>query len=526
MSTFSVSFVIILFYRINSLSLNCNPISMRDGVNIYEWNDIEYGVCKLPTIIPFIIINSPLKKWGKSTMKHIIKTLKESNTKIGVEYRRSNCAKCGFDVSNISKCHEFVNTFSTPSYGKEKLTGNRIDYFWYKYELNDGNVLGLFPHKQFENEQCINQRGIARKTIRISKAIKKAKSLSLSRDKKSLDNYTNYTYSAVKFATVWKLDDYEKHNYANLIKYENMKPFFQIFGMKEEYNDIHMISAWTGTNGYITNFHYDQANNMYFMIKGNKTFQMTHNVLFNDNFVIFPFLNFYFLNFAKYEEKYLDYPRINVYTNEILYIPSYWFHRVINDKYNTYALNVWIRDYQIHKIQNYQFSKNLGQILFANIMDNWQQTLYLLQQIHFRIFGENSLFQYFSKMYPVLYDIQKYHMMIGNSNSMNNDNLNWLSWFIDLDNMLKCGQEGIINREFLRIILINRENTLFCPLPYEYDKEVANTINEVSEILLDIQSNYSQGTAQLELAEFSEKILYLITEDTMYLPLLVSLHQL
>ena len=514
MSCLTTILLLVFWLTINIPILDCSnkciPITQRNGIDVYEWSDIEYGVCSIQLTVPFIIINSQISKWGKLTKNKIIKIFKSQKKSVTLQYKTSDCS-C-FDDDNISLCHDFVYQFSSYSSEMEQVFGNRINSIWYQYEIN---------HKQdIKYLECIKSKIF---TLSIKKAIKKSK---------SLHNDTK-TLSAVSYPIGFKFNENEREYYTQYIEYKYIKPYFKIFKMKNKLNDIAMMNSWIGSTGYQSKLHFDKSNNIYFMLSGNKTFYLSPPG-FNNNFTIFPFLHVNTLNVFRYnldnnnnDIKY----KVNINKNEIFYLPAYWYHHVINGKYNSFALNIWIENYDTKKIQHYQFPKEIRKI-FANSINSWPEILYFIQKLQFKYFNHTNydsfLFKkYFNKIYPILNDIKRYNLIIGdNKYIINNNNLNWMFWFIDFKNMLKCYRD---KDHLLKLkTIFERDKTIKCYASFEeideYDNKWNNVINELLFILRNIQKFQGDGVAQIELADFIEKILFLIAEDTIFFPLIVSLY--
>eukprot|EP01084_Bolivina_argentea_P155487 270951_1 len=111
-------------------AFKCSISTHRNGINIYEWREIEHGICNIPLNTPFIIQNSSLKSWSKSTMKHILNLIKTLSTKVRYQLSDCNC----FNNNNI--CMDYINSFLYSSQQLANKFGNRIDSIWYKYEIN------------------------------------------------------------------------------------------------------------------------------------------------------------------------------------------------------------------------------------------------------------------------------------------------------------------------------------------------------------------------------------------------------
>ena len=215
--------------------------------------------------------------------------------------------------------------------------------------------------------------------------------------------------------------------------------------------------------------------------------------------------------------------KVNIYRNEVFYLPAYWYHQVINGKYNTFAVNLWTVNKLSNKITTYQFATNIKQnyLLNVNKLKNWKYILYYF--IH-NLLHQYDLFllsiQYFAKLYPVLNDIQQHHQMI-----IGYDTNQWLFWFIDIENILKCYADN----ELVNDIINNRYESTMCPfMTNDNDERIFNEWNiEIKKILAvirDIEDFRGDQVAQIELAEFIEKVLFMITNDVTFHPLIVALY--
>eukprot|EP01084_Bolivina_argentea_P090613 163244_1 len=368
-------YLLIAQHLLSTHSLHCQPSGTRNGINIYQWNQIEHATCELPLDIPCIIKHSTLKHWAKSTKKRIVNTLKTQQTLITLESHSSDC-HC-FDTSNIHLCNDYVYSFSSYQNGMESLFGNRIDSIWYQYEINYN------LHKKYL--KCINKNILS---IPIHKAFNKAKSLHKT-------NNNNSKISAATHPVSLKLAMKDRANYIEYIEYKNIKPYFKIFKMKNELNDIAMMNNWIGSTGYQSSLHLDRSDNIYFMISGNKTFLLSKPDRFN-KFIIFPFLHVKTGN-AIYNDSEIEY-KVHIKQHEIFYLPSFWWHHVINGKYDSFALNIWIENDNLNKIETYQFSMEIKMKL-VNYKDNLNEILYFIQTLQHKYFHGKSndalLFGYF-----------------------------------------------------------------------------------------------------------------------------------
>ena len=156
------------------------------------------------------------------------------------------------------------------------------------------------------------------------------------------------------------------------------------------------VNLWIGTSKSISTLHHDPYENLYGVIRGRKHFTLypptdlywlnqkfyqkahyerynsTQNTIDKDgvqlktdeNFIIVPdgdhIVPWFDHESVDLEEnKYLNPLKVSLEPNELLYLPSLWFHRVEQDSPLTIACNFWYdMEYDI-KWNYYQFMSNI-----------------------------------------------------------------------------------------------------------------------------------------------------------------------
>eukprot|EP01084_Bolivina_argentea_P178176 308011_1 len=276
----------------------CVSSNHRNNINIYDWSEISS--CNIPLNKPFIIKNSLIKHWSKSTINDIITSLNQY--KISVVRQTSNC-----DCFNnqINLCNDYVRSFEYYHQDMSQILNmnHRRDSIWYKYESN------YHINKQYM--QCINRKTKLRTVKQTLNMLKRINS-------KSSSNMTS-----IQCPFGMKLRGEEVTYYNSIIKYDNLSPYFKIFpSLLNSFNDINMLNIWMGSTGYTTSIHFDKCDILYFMLNGNKTFLISNPDLYN-KFTLYPFLSINPRNAVFNTGNGLTFEyKVDIYENEVFFLPA------------------------------------------------------------------------------------------------------------------------------------------------------------------------------------------------------------
>ena len=149
----------------------CIPAFERDKIDVFSWKHIKTGLCELPMNKPFIIQNSTLKKWSKSTQKRILKAINNLSVKITVQSSDCNCFN-----NDTEKCIDYVNSLCFSSDGEsDGMFLKRDSSFLHKYEANYRETIPYL--------NCIKKE---RKSVPISEALMISKYNELSLNKTAI----------------------------------------------------------------------------------------------------------------------------------------------------------------------------------------------------------------------------------------------------------------------------------------------------------------------------------------------------
>ena len=266
---------------------------------------------------------------------------------------------------------------------------------------------------------------------------------------------------------------------------------------------------------------------------------MIVNVVIN----IQQYPNYEILDGDEYEEECKENYKIyevTVYENELLYLPGYYYHEVINNNF-TIAMSIWFQSKNeliSDKIVDYKLPINPN----ADIMTvaDVDEFLYFIQILIekwckkiWEIYGQqgyplkcldfddekypNGVYQFlltkFIKIYPMLADL-------------NYNTFEWYSISLDIENILKCTRSRI---EDYGTILQFKEDLYFCFMfDDEEDDKYKKLWNKAADDIVDMHIyQYSEiGIADLQFVEYLEVILMAICDDANMLPIWIGFMQL
>lgn len=531
MSPFTIIILLILnCISINdSISLPCTPQFQRAGIDVFAWNTLQTGLCKIPMFQPFIIQNSTLKKWRKSTKKKILRAI--SNLAVATTSQSSDCS-CFND--NIEKCIDYVNSLCFSSAGMNQMFEKRDESFWYKYEAN--------YKENTKYMKCV-------KTERKQMSVKEALMTPKYNDNELSPNKTSIMFPApIQRKDLQSLWSETTPTSEQFIKHQDIYPFFVLFNMKNNLNDVQMMNIWMGSKQYKSTLHFDKTDNLYFMLSGTKNFLLS-SPDYSEKFAVYPNLHefrrqaLFPLNKSDYNN--IDYD-VNIYKNEILFLPKYWYHQVINGESTSMAMNIWRSNGPSMDIQYFQLPKKV-RARFQDLSNNWPEILYFVQsvkhgycqKINDKYNGninchDSVLMKIYSNTYPILKDIQRYNQILGDNHDsiFGNDNNKWMNWFIDINDLLHRNNRNENEVQILEQMIRWRSTSNSCQMIDDQTQKLWNkTIKKLIKLLVQINKLHDNDdkhvigdqVARGEISEYIEKILYILSNEFLLITAMFNL---
>ena len=512
-----IHFILNYISIIYTLSLPCTPAFQRGDIDVFSYKQLQTGLCKIPKYKPFIIQNSTLQKWRKSTKSKILQAI--GNLDVATTSQSSDCSCFNDDTE---KCIDYVNSLSFSSANMNQLFARRDESFWHKYEANYRDTTKYF--------KCIKTE---RKTMSVDEALMTPKY----NDNGLLSNKTSIMFPApIQRKDLQHLWSDSIPTSEQFIKHQDIYPFFVLFKMKNYLNDVQMMNVWMGSKGYKSTLHFDKTDNLYFMLSGTKNFLLS-SPDYSEKFAIYPNLHefrrqtLFPLNQKDYDNIEND---VTIYKNEILFLPKYWYHQVINGESRSMAMNIWVSNGLSMDIQGFQLSKKI-RARFQNILKNWPEILYFVQSIKHGYcqkvnkYGNVNcndpvLMKVYSNTYPVLKEIQRFNQILGDNDHsiFGNDNNKWMTWFIDIDDLLYGYNRNENEVQILEQLLRWRSSANSCPMIDDKSEKIWNAaIKKMMKLLVEINKLHDNDDKHLigdqvakgEMSEYIEKILYMLSNE-------------
>eukprot|EP01084_Bolivina_argentea_P047206 86982_1 len=516
------------------IAVPTNCISQRNGVLVAEYDEIallnEYFEHMHYSNMPFIIINSEMKGW--TIYEHLIAGKIFHPERLStVHTQQANCSCFGSDIGEQNKCEELASTFL--------YTTNQFEYeYWHKYESDvNSNITDQY-------RSCIVSQD---KTININDFLRKQDE---GYQKYKADVFVNANYT--KYYTYFGLlsSDLDAMNFIDHI---SLSPYFQLFNLSHGYNDIESMHFFFANSYYRTIRHYDKSPNLFFMLNGSRIFRLSVPTysLFNvhpyyhksgrQEYPSYPFLEFNNNDIDADNINNYEIFEIELYENEILYLPAYWYHEVINSNISC-AMNIWwpSRDRLIEDSLNYvglpinltKYDLNetkylsledIDEFLYfiQNLIDDFCEIInthkdrnkYPMKCTNKYYNGHSYLLKSFAKIYPIL-------------NNINYNNFEWISMQIQMENIFKCSQGKKVNSSnYLDInLLINnfKYDSYFC---YDINDHIKPIWNKaIKRILNDyIMKMTNIAISEVSLMTYFEFILLKLTQNTNLIPFWLAL---
>eukprot|EP01083_Nonionella_stella_P039189 106591_1 len=491
------------------------------NIIMYEWKDLVENphVYSIDYSAPFLIRNGPSKTWPLADTHNLLKNLQfifHDYGNVSFNIQTSNCS-CFSKRSSL--CADYVNKHTYFSTFNQEMFGKREDSLWYRHEVNHAQS------KQYE--PCIHKMKHFDQVVNIVKRIPKINTLNRMVT-------TNQNQSSI----TWSFNIMEQDELSTkCVDLMRMQPYFDVFNT--DIYDIASIHLWFGSNNYRTTLHYDFNENIFFMLNGYKTFLLAPPSL--TRFKLFPFLHESERQASQLplDDSYLM--RVKVQAGDALWLPSFWYHEPVNgDMEDTmslsglsYGVNFWIlnrelRHYFMHNIEHFKFPSFMRDMISNALKEksNLHQLLYFVNKVETvfcETISENTkqchsdgglMMSYLSGTYPVLLDIQQYHLFIGNNEDIQS-NVQWLGWFIDVNTSnSKVGAMKTFGK---------RRETLECKRIRNQNR-FDNVIHDIMDSLNKLKQLKDEQVAKIALATFIETIWFDVFKTIQWTPLVSALH--
>ncbi|ETO13555.1 hypothetical protein RFI_23813 [Reticulomyxa filosa] len=358
------------------------------AVSVVNWQDIVNRKSDLDLSQPLKIVESPMKNWAifgelaKRYEQYFVQRFTvRGNEHIQVQHIACNCScisqvlegkkdEISEESEYKSKCEEYCSQFLYVDQKNDRIP------FW--TSMVSEATRGMQQYATIRRE-CIREHkdewispyGFVHDILWTQSADKR-------QEKRQEDKY---------YLSAVLSKDAKFHS---IVRDMDMTPYLEQFGIDVWRDDMQMY-LWMGSEKATAIRHYDFNHNLYLVLFGCKTFHLSapHTAKF---FTMYPFLhpskrhqilaeifhttlytigkkkkkpNYYILvyyniliynNLPKHwTEESLSLKRVRVCSGEALFLPSFWFHHVVNEDAKTFAVNMWWVspvERQIYEIQN------------------------------------------------------------------------------------------------------------------------------------------------------------------------------
>ena len=191
-------------------------------------------------------------------------------------------------------------------------------------------------------------------------------------------------------------------------------------------------------------------------------------------------------------------------------------------------MNVWTVNALSNAMASFQFSDAMRQRM-RHMTDNWRSILLFAQRLldgYPGYLADGLLSAYFGKAYPMLESVARRHLEIGDGD-VGRRNHEWLFWFLDVEDLLRC-HSSVAHQVLVEAVLDDRDSSVRCPWVEQDvgDEDVDAEIERVLGVVLRIRDAKGDHVALIELAEFVEKVLFMIADDVNFHPLIIALYHL
>ena len=475
---------------------------------------------------PMIIRDSPMTQW---TIFENLDNIFPDDYEMNGNVQEANCDCFGNTSESQILCHQYVSTFLYSNHDEDSYD------FWQTYQ-----------YKYNQNYQhCIKQKSKTYLVKDLSETFNKLimnkndndnnKECDISSSSLSSNNIYNKSYTYFPILSI--NSDPTEIDSVQLTALDHIKlhPFYDIFDIENGFESIDHIHLWFGNNKYRAIRHFDRSHNLFFMLSGQRRFRLS-----SPTFNIYPLHPFnhkssrqqfpYYMT-QKNKEGMIIKNYINIEyeiwesdlkKNELLYLPSGWFHEIIN-QYPSCALSIWFSSGDIDFIRDDIFETRLpiNPNKFIKIKE-LNQFFYFIQKLIHQFCAINNddilmrcndfngygyLLYNFKYLYPIL-------------NKLNYDTFEWMNIVLNIENIFKCVFTKIEYQslnEFKHYLnhcyLIDDENI------YKTWNEVVEFFMEMINAISDIDNKIAEGTV----IELIEDLIIKIFDDTTIIPIIIKL---
>eukprot|EP01084_Bolivina_argentea_P047207 86983_1 len=520
-----------------------NSISQRNNVLVADYGEIklmnEYFDDTYYKNMPFIITNSEMKNW-KIYEDIMSGDIFGAELEVDVLHQTTNCSCFGNDKKSFDLCKMYASTFLY-------ITERDGYEYWYKHERD------TYSNISNKYKQCLNSDY---EFVKINDIIS-ANNLYQEWGSNIWSNSNNMTSdnNYMKYYTWFNIFATNKYSY-NFIDAISLSQYFKLFNLNNGYKDIYSINLFFGASYYRTTRHFHHRDNLIFMLHGNRTLKLSKPSysIFN----LFPFHHqsgmqqypnypFFELNNNDiYSNDNIDVNNYHIFDvelheNEILYLPAYWYHEVINsntslsmviwweasdrkieNSLNYVGLPINLTKYDLNETK-YLSLEDIDEFLYfiQNLIDDFCEIInthkdrnkYPMKCTNKYYNGHSYLLKSFAKIYPIL-------------NNINYNNFEWISMQIQMENIFKCSQGKKVNSSnYLDInLLINnfKYDSYFC---YDINDHIKPIWNKaIKRILNDyIMKMTNIAISETILMSYLETILLKLTQNTNLIPFWLAL---
>eukprot|EP01084_Bolivina_argentea_P131802 232590_1 len=311
-----------------------------------------------------------------------------------------------------------------------------------------------------------------------------------------LYSYYNVFKNADELVTAFQL---------NTLDQIRLSPYFDIFDIAG-FADIKDIHIWFGTEYYRAMRHLDKCDNLFFVLEGSRVFRVSEPTL-----KVFPLHPF---GHASNRQQYPYYPlledetipkeyhisEVEVFANEVFYLPGFWHHEVINNNF-TVALNVWwdsvdellqrdMEDFRLPINPQRDDGMDKSQInaflyfaqrlieLFCCILQvnkaDHVDTNHMIRCMDVEYKGYGYLTTSFEQIYRVL-------------DEFTYDSFEWMAMVVDVSDIIKCAHDRIKDYDYENVTDFKKD-LYFC---WDLEDEWKREWDDAIDILLNMLSGFT-----------------------------------
>eukprot|EP00484_Ammonia_sp_Unknown_P027645 CAMPEP_0197035194 /NCGR_PEP_ID=MMETSP1384-20130603/13052_1 /TAXON_ID=29189 /ORGANISM="Ammonia sp." /LENGTH=504 /DNA_ID=CAMNT_0042465223 /DNA_START=78 /DNA_END=1589 /DNA_ORIENTATION=+ len=482
---------------------------------------------------PVIITDSPMSDW--SVLQHFNRIFPPDYEMEG-NYQEADCSCFGNSSESEQICHEYVSTFlyardDDGSYEKWKP-------FEYKHERYKqyGSCVQRRQRTYYVRDLSETFNHIVHELDVVDDDHASHNNTYCATDNVDMHHMYNKSYT---YFNILRLGGSHKPDISplqlTLLDHIQLHPFYDIFNIERGFYDIDDVHIWFGNENYRAVRHFDRNENLFFMLKGSRTFRISP-----PTFNIFPLHPF---NHKSARQQYPNYPVVDeeaegwmlrneseydiwesaLYSNELLYLPSSWFHEIVNDNYSC-ALSVWYTGTQLNYIRedlfNFRLPINPRKYDSMSVPET-DEFFYFIQRVVdsfcslrdgmradplMRCHGMGNvgyLLSHFRYLYPVLDELTA----------------ETIDWFDHEQQMFACARSRVDYHDFDEF----KQHLSRCgELTEEYQREWDEAIEifmDMLDAMCEIDCKITEGT----LIEYIETLIVDIFGDSNLMPLVTRL---